>query len=55
MREAFRMRQVRGSEYESPLLSTASREAVVHVVGRQHAEPAVMVLGVVPAEEIAAV
>ncbi len=40
------MRPVRGGEHDGALLSTGGSQAVVHVMGRQKAEAAVMMLGV---------
>jgi hypothetical protein len=49
------LRQVRGGEHYGTVLSTGGGEAVVDIVRRQHAEGAVVVLGFVPGEEVAAV
>ena len=53
--EALRMRGVRSGEHGRPRGDALLGEAVMHVGGRQQAEPGVMVLGVVPGEKDVAV
>ena len=54
VREPLRVLRERLGEHERPLLALRRGEPVVHVVRREQAEPDVVVLGVVPGEEVAA-
>src|SRR5947209_20517938 len=54
MREALRMTSEGFGQHLCTSLSLRGGEPVVHIVRREQPEPDVMVLGVVPGEEVAA-